>query len=135
MADQDPRSTYIDYVQNVLGVKTLMRDSDETAAAVARPPLLVRVQGLTTYNEAEKDLLSKMLAALKIDSALYVVVDAGTADGQAHPGQLILDFADDRTESADHVLTYSPRTLVQKPELKKVAWADLQRIIAAFQRS
>lgn len=131
MTDQDPRSLYIDYVQNVLGVKNIMREAGDAQGLVHRP-LVVRVQDLSTYSEAEKDLLSKMLAALKLDSSVYIVVESGGEEEKSFSSDLILDFADERTEASGRVLTYSPRTLVLKPDLKKIAWADLQKIIAAF---
>ncbi len=131
MADQDPRSTYIDYVQNVLGVKSIMRDADD-APSLIQKSLVVRVQNLSSYSEAEKDLLSKMLAALKLDPSVYTVVESGSDEEKTFCANLILDFADERVEASDRVLTYSPRTLGLKPDLKKVAWADLQKIIAAF---
>ncbi|MBY0453045.1 MAG: hypothetical protein K2P92_08420 [Bdellovibrionaceae bacterium] len=131
MADQDPRSTYIDYVQNVLGVKAIMRDAGDTPNLIQKP-LVVRVQGLSSYTEAEKDLLSKMLAALKLDPSVYAVVETGGDEEKNFTSNLILDFVDERTEVSDRVLTYSPRTLIQKPDLKKIAWADLQKIIAVL---
>ena len=131
MADQDPRSTYIDYVQNVLGVKAIMRDAGDTPNLIQKP-LVVRVQCLSSYTEAEKDLLSKMLAALKLDPSVYAVVETGGDEEKNFTSNLILDFVDERTEVSDRVLTYSPRTLIQKPDLKKIAWADLQKIIAVL---
>lgn len=132
MTDQDPRSAYIDYVQNVLGVKAIMREAGDAEASAVRPALWVRVQNLSTYSEAEKDLLSKMLAALKLGPSLYFVVETGSREDQALSSELVLEFADERIEVSGKVLTYSPRTLLQKGDLKKVAWADLQKIIAAF---
>ena len=73
-----------------------------------------------------------MLAALKLDPSVYAVVESGSLDEKTFSSNLILDFADERTDVSDRVLTYSPRTLVLKPDLKKIAWADLQKIIAAF---
>ena len=114
----DPRHQYIDYVQNVLGVKNLVLEPEQAgeASAVAQAkPLIVRVENLSTYTAEENDLLSKMLVALKLDVSQYDVVELHRdAHGSA---QIYLDMFDANPQpvsgsvNSQSVATFSARTL------------------------
>ncbi len=135
----DPRHQYIDYVQNVLGVKNLVLEPEQTgelSAVVQVKPLIVRIENLSTYTAEENDLLSKMLAALKLDVSQYDVVELHR---DAHgPAQLYLDMFDANPQPASgsinsqSVTTFSARTLLRQPQLKKIAWVELQKVISFF---
>lgn len=129
---------YLDYVENVLGVKAvLVPEAAPAAVSSAQPevPLLIAVEALTAYNAAEKELLQKMLAALKLEQVETKVVDRAEADGLA--AGFRVDFLDQpealRAEASENELTtWSPRRLLRQADFKKQAWSDLQKVIRFF---
>lgn len=136
----DERRQYIQYVQNILGVKSLVLDSVPTArlGVQSHVPLLVMVENLHSYSEAETDLLKKMVGALKIETHLVEVVDA--SDMSRYRADMYLQLSDsgqplqEVAEGAPVVTTYSARTLLQNTSLKKTTWAELQKIISHFSK-
>lgn len=137
------KKDYFDYVANVLGVKSVLLSQDaESIRQVV--PLLIAVENLASYADSEYELLSKMIAALKIDMQLIKVVDLNQSQlfqpqfAILFMDELVLDKSpqDNSTENstAQQVKTYSPRTLIKKPELKKQAWDDMQRAIIFFEQ-
>jgi hypothetical protein len=96
---------------------------------------LISVEGLTSYLAEEKDLLEKMVAALKIDLSNIKIVDAGPGTLIPNQYNFLIQFQN-HPERANHeriLSTYSPRTLLKSPDLKKQAWSDLQKAIQFFQ--
>ena len=67
------KKDYFDYVENVLGVKSIMLNPKQNT------PLLIAVEDLLTYSADEQDLLGKMVGALKIDPAKISIVDMNEA--------------------------------------------------------
>ncbi len=125
----DDRENYFDYVANVLGIKTVMFDQAEFKNETV--PLLLVVQDLSTYSDPEKELLEKMIAALKMDPKILRLVDLREA-ATVQRGYTI-EFLDEAGVSEGTVRrVFSPRTLLQKPALKKQAWDDLQKVIRHF---
>lgn len=132
------KDDYFNYVIDVLGIKMLLlepkaaADVTTTSAAVS---LLVSVEHYTSYNEQEKELLVKMLSAMKIEPEQIRVVDSVNAENQTYSYCLELrDQLSDERSSHNIIQSYSPRTLLKKPELKKMAWSDLQKIMAIYSK-
>jgi hypothetical protein len=133
MAEKDD---YFEYVANVLGVKSLYIDSSVTDSINSNlVPLLISVEGLASYQAEEKDLLEKMVAALKIDLNNIKIMDAGAEYLEENRYDFLIQFQNnpERGDRERILSTYSPRTLLKSPELKKQAWSDLQKAIQFFQ--
>lgn len=151
------KEEFFNYVANVLGVKSLYLDAADMGsanlttihAAVGKPdheanvqiPLLIKVEGLSTYLSEEKDLLEKMVAALKIDLNKIKIVDLNAAvEISASFEVLFLDEVSsnvvgntsEATANPNQLFTLSPRLLTKKPQLKKQVWGDLQKVIQFF---
>lgn len=121
------KKDYFDYVENVLGVKAIMLNPKQNTL------LLVMVEGLATYNSDEHDLLGKMVSALKIEATKISIVDA--AEAQNFQPEFIICLQNqpiEKTPLKNTITTFSPRTLLKKPELKKNAWNDLQKFLTYF---
>jgi hypothetical protein len=127
---KNPVETYFEYVENVLGIKQVLtsRIDFSTTNTSIETPLLISVSDLLSYSDIENELLYKMIAALKMDPASYIVVDASSSDG--YSCHVELRFTDaPQTSTENQIQTYSPRTLVKKPELKKQTWTEMQKVL------
>jgi hypothetical protein len=93
------------------------------------------VEGLASYQAEEKDLLEKMVAALKIDLNNIKIMDAEAESLEQNRYDFLIQFQNnpERGDRERTLSTYSPRTLLKSPELKKQAWSDLQKAIQFFQ--
>ncbi len=125
------KNDYFEYVENVLGVKSIILNSSNSIHETH--PLLICVENFADYTSDEKDLLAKMIAALKIESEKIKVVSL--SEKQNFKSDYLICFVDqtlENTEMTNSISTFSPRVLLKKPELKKPAWAELQKVISFF---
>ena len=131
----EAKKDYFDYLENVLGIKTILDHSP--APLFAKTELLICVENYQTYGPAEIDLLQRMAAALKVDAARMLIADL-KQQSQIEKRVTIV-FKDQpggfQPEGELTVQTYSPRVLVQRPELKKIAWTELQKVLQFFASS
>ena len=129
------KSDYIDYVRNVLGVKSIFSNSVLPEAPV-EIPLVVYVQDYRSYSTTETDLLHKMLAAVKISAENIQFFDL--SENVNAVSQMTIYLTDEmkpgRTLAANEIHTYSARQLLQKPAFKKAAWDELQKVLHFFQQ-
>lgn len=144
---------YFSYVVNILGVKSVYIERPESLSASDLnkansaqknyTELLILVEALASYNLVEKELLDKMVVALKIDLNKIKVIDA--ADKNLWQSQFVLSLLDQGQqtsvpstkvldENSNEVLTFSPRVLVKNPKLKKQAWDEFQKVILFFSK-
>ena len=125
----DERENYFNFVTGVLGIKTLLLETETlTGTPVA---LLLAVESLNDYTDAENELLGKMIAALKMDPQTYRVSDLESSKSVAR--NYTVEFLDQPTANeVNKQKVYSPRTLLKDGTLKKVAWDDLQKVIRHF---
>ena len=127
------KKDYFDYVTNVLGVKSILLNS-EHSKPVQDIRLLICVDNFTNYVAEETELLAKMISALKIDLQLIKVVALN--DCKNFQSEFAVYFLEDLNQnSADKpntIRTYAPRFLLKNPKYKKNAWNDLQKVIAYF---
>lgn len=130
------KKDYFDYVENVLGVKSILLNQTSQKEALS-VPLLVYVENLENYNPEEKDLLAKMIGALKIDLQLIKVLSLNESE-KIRPDYSIYfldDVKQDISNQMNIVKTYSPRFLLKNSDYKKNAWNDLQEVIRYFKHN
>lgn len=127
------KKDFFDFVSNVLGVKNILL-SQSTENVLQVVPLLIAVENLNSYTDGENELLSKMIAALKIDQKLIRLIDL--KDTSLYQPEFAIYFVNELGQKTDsqvnQVQTYSPRYLLTHPELKKQAWDEMQKAIAYF---
>ena len=129
------KKDYFDYVVNILGVKSLLLNQ-ETTGLLQVVPLLVCVEDYASYTGTEKDLLAKMIGALKIDLNLIKVIDLNQrAIFQSEFSVYFLEDVNNRVIEVNRVQTHSPRFLLKNPQYKKQAWEDLQKLILHFNQA
>lgn len=131
----DAKIDYFEYLENVLGIKSiLLSQMIEEGASIIATELLFCVQNFQTYTEAETDLLSKMIAAVKVDPSRLKICDLQNAN-QFDTNCLVV-FQDEAQappiKASLTIQTFSPRLLIKKPELKKQAWTELQKVLQHF---
>lgn len=121
------KSDYFDYVENVLGVKSVMLNPKQNI------PLLIAIEDLNSYSVEEQDLLGKMVGALKVEMQRISLVDMSEAEKfESEFTVYFMNQPIEKQSSKNTVTTFSPRTLLKKPELKKNAWTDLQKVLTYF---
>ncbi len=128
------KKDYIDYVRDVLGVQSLHGLNEMTIQGV-EIPLVIYVEDYLTYSSPEKDLLDKMLLALKVPILQMLILDSHDPKNVNYEFRLRLT---DEKPSVNPVLpneihTFSPRVLIKNAALKKLAWDDLQKVLLYFQ--
>lgn len=113
---------YLEYVQKVLGVRSVVLSASSEPDLVC--DLWIQIQDFGSYVEAEKDLLQKMISAMKLEAYTIQITDLNVTERIS--ALMTLRFVD-QPEGADE--TFSARVLLLKPELKKKTWADLQDVV------
>ena len=90
----DARHDYFEYLENVLGIKTILQSRDVATqqAAITVTELLFAVQDYASYSAEESDLLSKMIAAVKVDPSRLKVCDLEEA--KSFQAQCLVVFQD-----------------------------------------
>lgn len=134
----DPRRDYFEYLENVLGIKTILQSQSSLLSDVSpvliSTELLFCVQNYKTYTAEETDLLYKMIASVKVAPERLQVCDM--EDAGRFATQCLVVFEDEVHATNSFpvpaqltVQTFSPRVLLQKPQLKRQAWIELQKIL------
>lgn len=124
-------------MSDVLGIKNLMIDqSSQKKDAKSSYVILVLVEDFMGYNAEEKDLLNKMLAALKMDLTLFKVLDSIEEHSNDFKFEIqFLDEVPNQEIPKNKIITHSPRVLLSEPKLKKQAWDQLQKVIYFYQNN
>lgn len=133
--NRDARHDYFEYLENVLGIKTILQSqTPDSKQTPKNTELLFAVQDYSNYSAEESDLLSKMIAAVKVDPSRLKVCDL--QDARNFQTECLVVFQDQNQTApilaSLTVQTFSPRVLLKKPELKKVAWTELQKVLQHF---
>lgn len=129
------KKDYFDYVENVLGIKSILLNPTSVQESV-KTPLLICVENYLNYTPEEKDLLAKMIGALKIDLQKIKVMPLDeSVKCPSDFSVYFLEKLDQITANENTVTTYSPRILLKNAEFKKNAWNDLQKVITYFKQS
>lgn len=121
---ESSRLKYLNYVKDVLGIKHLFFIGEKRL-----PRLLIAVENLNSYTVIENELLQKMIAAMALDPKVWTL--CAREDIDQHSASFVLALSDALLEGPTNATmqTYSPRTLVKHPELKKKAWHDIQELL------
>lgn len=122
---------YFNYLKEVVGISEIILEKNQDSAATKN--IIVAIQDYANYTASEQELLSKMLEALKIDMNFFVKIDITECNHTDFLFKIeFLDQPNQKNSEPNQITTFSPRTLLKKPELKKNVWADLQKVIAYF---
>lgn len=105
------------YFENVLGVKNVLR-SDIVSTNFSKP--FIFIEHFKNYSAAEKELTSKILAAVGLTFDGVEVIESNASAS-------LIVFKDQPVSDSE---IYSPRTLLLKPELKKTAWEKLKSLMS-----
>lgn len=128
------KKDYFDYVVNVLGVKSIMLNPLQTSAAeIQNIPLLICVEDFAGYTHEETELLGKMVSALNLDMKLIKVIDL--IEIEKFRSEFTVYFLNQIPKvdpKSNTINTYSSRALLKNSEYKKIAWNELQKVIAYF---
>ncbi len=107
------------YFNEVLGVTQVLVDASPVSLT-PRAGFVFIVENYVSYTADEKELLMKMIAAMKLDIAQVQIQDLNqsSADEAARCIYLVDQPGADQS--------YSPRVLIKNPKLKKTTWDFLQ---------
>lgn len=135
--DMDERlEAYFEYIENVLGVKQIYLDPSEQE--VINTKLLVVVEQLQALTVAETDLLEKMIAAMQIDMSFIKMIDEAQLKNKKYNAEFVLKMLNTQqlpqASEVHQQVTYSSAVLIKQPQLKKEAWAHLQKVITHFKK-
>ncbi len=112
------------YLEKTLGVSQIL---NQLSSVMHESDLGFFFEDYDQYSEAEKQLTNKIIQALKLDSQKYSIYDLNQKD-QINI-RLKIYFCHNPSQMDE---TYSPRRLLEKPELKKIVWAFLQKQMLNF---
>lgn len=135
--DMDERlEAYFEYIENVLGVKQIYIDASEQE--VINTKLLVVVEQLQALTVAETELLEKMIAAMQIDMSFIKMIDESQLKNKKYNAEFVLKMLNTQQlpeeKNSNQQVTYSAAVLIKQPQLKKEAWAHLQKVISHFKK-
>ena len=127
---------YFEYIENVLGVKQIYIDASEQE--VINTKLLVVVEQLQALTVAETELLEKMIAAMQIDMSFIKMIDESQLKNKKYNAEFVLKMLNTQQlpeeKNSNQQVTYSAAVLIKQPQLKKEAWAHLQKVISHFKK-
>ena len=125
---------YLEYVRDVLGIKSL-HGVPQAKVEIPKIPIVIYVEDFLNYNTNEKELLHKMLGALKVPLLQMQIFDL--KDPVQITYEMRICLTDEKQTRSpippNEINTFSPRKLLQNAALKKVAWDDLQKVLLHFQ--
>lgn len=131
----------IQYFEQVLGVREILLQPIEVAAAEPifepAPARLLVFVDQKPWSSTAKALFEKMKQAMKlqnIETETLFADQMSAADFQLETlkATAVISFCSNlsqTTQNENLFLTISPEELLQKPELKKQAWDDLQKVM------
>lgn len=123
------RSQYLsEYLQKTLGVSQILnQNSEQSLSTEPSVDLGFFIEEYPTYSEAEKDLLQKMITAMKLHEDQYRILDLSEKSNSENNFKIIVEF---RNHPSNDLQTYSPRNLLAHPENKKNTWDFLKKIMS-----
>ena len=133
----DEQKQLIEYFEQVLGVKNVIVPASAEVVP-AQYKIHFFVEDLESYTAAEKELLGKMIQAMRLQKKDYQVlnlqeskyqdvvkiVNSGQVKNMGQSVGQIVVFKNDPQKMDE---TYSPRRLLKEPAFKKIAWDFLQK--------
>jgi hypothetical protein len=150
-------TNYFSYVKNVLGVRTVQSAKMRENLVAAEPEtcdlLFLNVksfQDTSVFSPQAKDLLDKMIQAMRLGAKSFQVREHDLQKDGALAGNALIQHVSQSVHAPFIVLfnakptqngliqnlgtlkyleTFSPAYLLQNANAKKVAWADLQKVM------
>lgn len=116
---------YINYLKNVLGVSQVLK-SQETGKAT--PKIMIWIENLNAFSEADRTLLHNMISAMKIPVADLEMRDLSLQTQGNYPIEFDLVLNPDTSK----MQTYSPQVLHEQKQLKAQVWTFLQTIMQKY---
>lgn len=107
------------YFNEVLGVSQVLTESPSASVSSSAPFVFI-VENYLDYKADEKELLMKMIAAMKLDMSLVEIQDLSQSSVSAEARSVYL------VDQPGSDQSYSPRVLMKNPKLKKATWDFLQ---------
>lgn len=125
---------YMNYLKETLGLKELK--SEELNASLSESVTseyhwVFVIENYSQYTTSEKELLTKMVKALNLELKHCMFADQ-IDQNQEWPLNKIYYFLDSPklNQAFLNNQTYSPRTLIKEPQLKKAAWESMKKFFA-----
>ncbi len=138
----------IQYFEQVLGIRefiaTPLQSSSEPVNQVENTlPRLVLFVDQKPWTASASDLFEKMKLAMKLENVETQTVftdQMSAADFQllTLKAHTVISFCEELSKSIQNenlFMTVSPQKLLESPELKKQAWADLQNVMRFLAQS
>jgi hypothetical protein len=138
---------YVEYLEKVLGLKNLIWPAVEPGVQLEPQPGANRLAILFIAEHAwsapARELFEKMREAMKVPASQVQILFADQVtvpdlQVQALSAERVVCFSDRlfRQIAVDPEVkfqTYGPDQLLQKPALKKEAWAELQKVMKSLE--
>ena len=123
------RSQYLsEYLQKTLGVSQILNQNSEQSLSIEpNVDLGFFIEEYQTYTHVEKDLLNKMIQAMKLSENQYQILDLSEKNNSQVNFKMKIEF---RNQPTSDFQTYSPRNLIVNPENKKNTWEFLKKIMS-----
>ncbi|HEY8269583.1 MAG TPA: hypothetical protein VIG33_01740 [Pseudobdellovibrionaceae bacterium] len=159
MAAEESITNYFSYVKNVLGVKTIQSARIRQNLANVQTEIQADKCDLLFLNFKQAsdqsifapecaELLDKMIQAMRLGNRRYLILECDLAGNTKSTTQIlqqytqkittpfVMLFSSKPTQNSIQNLgninfleSYSPSYLLQYPSAKKMAWADLQKVM------
>jgi hypothetical protein len=156
MAAEESVTNYFSYVKNVLGVKTLqsarIRQSLQEHTQIESCDLLFlhlkQASDQSVFAPECKDLLDKMIQAMRLGGRQFLILECDLTGSTATRTQILQQYSQkistpfvvlfstkpngnalQNLGTMKFIESYSPSYLLQNPNTKKLAWADLQKVM------
>lgn len=156
MAAEESVTNYFSYVKNVLGVKTLqsarIRQSlQEEVQADSCDLLFLNLKQAadpSVFNKESAELLDKMIQAMRLGDRRHLILEHDLTAAPLSVNQILQQYIGKvrtpfvvvfSTKPANNniqnlgtvkfIESFGPSYLLQNPNTKKLAWADLQKVM------
>ncbi|WP_413291124.1 hypothetical protein [Bdellovibrio sp. HCB337] len=156
MAAEESVTNYFSYVKNVLGVKTLqsarIRQSLQEEIKTDSCDLLFlnlkQAADLSVFAKESADLLDKMIQAMRLGGRRHLIMEHDLTAAPLSLNQILQQYSQkvstpfvvvfstkpssnnlQNLGSMKFIESFGPSYLLQNPNTKKLAWADLQKVM------
>jgi hypothetical protein len=112
----------INYMQNVLGIKSVLKRATEVTEKKSVPSRFQVFCDLDS--DTESDLLSKMLASIKLEGTKILPLSEYK---KSQAVCLIFSEQPEKWKSENTISTFSPKNVLQDAKIKRAVWEDLKK--------
>jgi len=136
--------SYLNYLEKVLGLKSVVLPPREALSETETGPIKCRVLFVSENPLSQKamELLQKMREAMKLESESVKIISASEISA---PELQVLSLSAEKVvcfsktlydtlaiEDSQKFYTHNPEELLKKPELKKPTWEDLKQVMKSL---